>query len=75
MSIVGLFAYILDRKSIGVMIMATLLRLLIIAGIIWLVYSFIKRALNNSSQQLKEQQQTPLPTPMMQQCAHCGVHM
>ena len=55
--------------------MATLLRLLIIAGIIWLVYSFIKRALNNSSQQLKEQQQTPLPTPMMQQCAHCGVHI
>lgn len=56
--------------------MATLLRLLIIAGIIWLVYSFVKRALNSSSQQLKEeQQQTPPPAPMMQQCAQCGVHI
>ena len=46
--------------------MATLLRLLIIAGIIWLVYSFIKRALNNSSHQLNDATMRAL------WCSYCG---
>ena len=50
--------------------MGTLFRLLIIAAIIWFIYSLILRAI------APPQAQTPLPpAPLMHQCAQCGVHI
>ncbi|MFO1391320.1 MAG: PP0621 family protein [Agitococcus sp.] len=48
--------------------MGTILRLLILAGIVWFIYSFIKRTL---VQQKPHQQPT---ATLMHQCAECGVH-
>lgn len=49
--------------------MGTILRLLILAGIVWFIYSFIRRTL---AQQQPPQQP---PAPLMHQCAECGVHI
>jgi uncharacterized protein len=49
--------------------MGMLLRLLILAGIVWFIYSFIKRSLAS-----KQTQQPPL-TATMHQCRYCGVHI
>lgn len=50
--------------------MGTLFRLLIIAAIIWFIYSLIRRAIS------PPQAQNPLPpAPLMHQCAQCGVHI
>ena len=49
--------------------MRTILRLLIIAAIIWFIYSLIRRAITPPPQQ-------PLPnSPLMRQCAHCRVNI
>lgn len=49
--------------------MGTILRLLILAGIVWLIYSFIKRAL------IAQQPPQNPPAPLMHQCAQCSVHV
>lgn len=49
--------------------MGAILRLLIIAAIIWFIYSMIRRAITTQSQE-------PLPnSPLMRQCAHCRVNI
>ena len=53
--------------------MCAILRLLILAGIVWLIYSFIIRALI-SSQSTQERPHNQ-PASVMQQCIHCGVHV
>jgi uncharacterized protein len=50
--------------------MASILRLLLIAAVIWFVYSWIKRML--TPPQLPTETKTP---PLMHQCAYCGVHI
>lgn len=48
--------------------MGAILRLLIIAAIIWFIYSLIRRAITPSP--------PPVPSsPLMRQCAHCGVNI
>lgn len=53
--------------------MGAILRLLILAGIVWLIYSFIRRAIS-TSQPIQEKPSNP-PAAIMQQCNHCGVHV
>ena len=53
--------------------MAASLRLLILVGIVWLIYSFIRRAIS-TSQPTQEKPNIP-PATIMQQCTHCGVHV
>ncbi|MBK7299379.1 MAG: hypothetical protein IPI79_02560 [Moraxellaceae bacterium] len=53
--------------------MAAILRLLILVGIVWLIYSFIRRAIS-TSQPTQEKPNIP-PATIMQQCTHCGVHV
>jgi uncharacterized protein len=50
--------------------MGTILRLLIIAAIIWFIYSLIRRAITPPP----EQQPLQNP-PLMRQCAHCHVNI
>lgn len=50
--------------------MGTILRLMIIAAIIWFIYSFIRRTFNPPARV-----EPPAATPLMKQCAHCGVNI
>ena len=51
--------------------MGTVLRLMIIAAIVWFIYSLVRRTLFPSSPRVE-----PPPTaPLMKQCAQCGVHI
>ena len=54
--------------------MGTIFRLLILAGIVWLIYSFIKRAIS-TSQNSQEKPSNPPATAIMHKCSHCGVHV
>ncbi|PTQ90671.1 PP0621 family protein [Agitococcus lubricus] len=48
-----------------------ILRLIIIAAIIWFVYITIKRALQNKA----SPSSIETPNQLMKKCAYCGVHI
>lgn len=53
--------------------MAGILRLLIIAGIIWLLYTWVRKAL--TAQQQPPTQELNPTTQVMKQCAYCKIHI
>ena len=53
--------------------MAGILRLLIIAGILWLIYTWLRKALTH--QQSTSTQEIHPATQVMKQCAYCHVHI
>ena len=54
--------------------MGGILRLLIIAAVIYLVYAWLRKLLNNQSNTHEVQKTSEQPS-LMKQCAYCHVHI